>query len=886
MNPKDETPEHLPTVSGPNLGPANLSTPPEVEGYEILRVLGEGGMGVVYLARQNQPIERQVALKVIKAGMDSKQVITRFEAERQALAMLDHPNIAHVYDAGSTKDEHPYFSMEYVSGLSITEHCDQHKLSIEERLLLFTEVCDGVQHAHQKGIIHRDIKPSNILVSAGDDKPLPRIIDFGVAKAVTAALTEQTLFTEQGQLLGTPEYMSPEQAEMTRQDVDTRSDIYSLGVVLYELLTGALPFERETLEQAGFAEILRTIREEDPPVPSARLSSLESKTSHTAENRKTSPNLLPRQVRGDLDWIAMKSLDKDRARRYATASDLSADILRHLNSEPVDAGPPTISYKLHKFIRRHRVAVAAVVTVLVVLVAGVIISTVFAVGQARARTEAERQTAIAEAVVEFLNGDLLASVVPARAKGKEVTVREILDTASQRIEGRFKHERLVEASIRHTLGHTYEQLGEYVEAARHLESAYQLCQKDLGPDDPLTLQSLCSLGWCYIKQGCFQEANSLLLKGFEDSNRLLGAEHSTSLAYMKCLGALHAEQGHYDRAETIYLAALDMERGGVLGEENHSTLNMTHMLGLVYIGQGRLKDAKELLVHAVTRKKRVIGEEHPDTLRSMGALARVYTKQGSYQDALSLYTELLEISRRVMGEDHPDTVRHIGGTAWVYYKLKRYAEAETLYRGALKTGGRVFGKEHPSTLHYMHDLALLYSDEGHYREAESMYQMVSKIRKRILGEEHSDTLLSANNLANLYRRQDKFEQAESLLLEVYNLRQPTLGAKHPKTLGTIRDLIKLYRAWDKPQDAEGWWARLMEDMRAHKIERVVPQENLQIPDKMHTCAANLKRIHAAIGKYQKDKGKLPNWLSDLVPGGELKVCGPFFRGELKVCGAN
>ncbi len=380
-NDKDK-PDRLPTVSGPNLGPADLSTPPEVEGYEVLRVLGEGGMGVVYLARQLVPVQRQVALKIVKPGMDSRQVVTRFVSERQALALLDHPNIAQVYDAGTTKDGRPYFSMEYVSGSPITEYCDKHRLSIEERLKLFIQVCEGVQHAHQKGIIHRDIKPSNVLVHKEGDKPLPKIIDFGVSKALTAPLTEKTFFTEQGQLLGTPEYMSPEQAEMTRYDVDTRSDIYSLGVVLYELLTGALPFERRDLEQVGFAEILRTIREQDPPRPSMRLSSLGVDTRHVAEARKTSPNLLPKLVRGDLDWVVMKSLEKEPPRRYDTAAELAADIRRHLRSEPVQAGPPSVSYKLRKFIRRHQVVVLAASMVVVALVAGFIMA-IYGLFQAR-----------------------------------------------------------------------------------------------------------------------------------------------------------------------------------------------------------------------------------------------------------------------------------------------------------------------------------------------------------------------------------------------------------------------------------------------------------------------------------------------------------------------
>ena len=372
---EEDKQDRLPSVSGPSLGQANLSAPPEVEGYEILRVLGEGGMGIVYLSRQKHAVQRQVALKIVKPGMYSKQVVARFEGERQALAILDHPNIAQVYDAGTTKDGHPYFSMEYVSGPPITEYCDKNTLRIEERLRLFIQICEGVQYAHQKGIIHRDIKPSNVLVYKECDKPLPKIIDFGVAKALTAPLTEKTFFTEQGQLLGTPEYMSPEQAEMTINNIDARTDVYSLGVLLYMLLTGALPFDRKALELAGFAEILRTIREQDPPMPSMCLSSLGEKANQVAKLRKSSPNLLTKRVHGDLDWIVMKSLEKDRIQRYSTVAELAVDIRRHLNSEPVQAGPPTVPYKLHKFIKRHRVGVIACGLVIMAIVIGLIIGT-------------------------------------------------------------------------------------------------------------------------------------------------------------------------------------------------------------------------------------------------------------------------------------------------------------------------------------------------------------------------------------------------------------------------------------------------------------------------------------------------------------------------------
>jgi serine/threonine protein kinase/Flp pilus assembly protein TadD len=330
----------------------------EIGPYQILSVLGEGGCGIVYLAQQNHPIKRRVALKVIKPGMDSKQVIARFEAERQALALLDHPNIAHVFDAGATQTGCPYFAMEYVKGVSITEHCDRHKLSVDERLALFLQVCDAVQHAHQKGIIHRDIKPSNILVSFDNERSVPKVIDFGIAKAISQPLTDRTLYTERGQLVGTLEYMSPEQAEMTNQDIDTRTDIYSLGVVLYELLTGTLPFESSALREGGIDHIRKMIREEDPKTPSTKLKTYSIEDlDKIAKKRNTEIIRLSRSIRGDLDWIVIKALEKDRTRRYGTVNELVMDINRHLRNEPVSVGPPSVAYKTCKFLRRHRASV-------------------------------------------------------------------------------------------------------------------------------------------------------------------------------------------------------------------------------------------------------------------------------------------------------------------------------------------------------------------------------------------------------------------------------------------------------------------------------------------------------------------------------------------------
>jgi serine/threonine protein kinase/predicted negative regulator of RcsB-dependent stress response len=339
----------------------HLDRPTQIGPYRILEQLGEGGMGLVYLAEQEKPIHRRVALKVIKLGMDTKEVIARFETEREALALMSHPNVAKVFDAGSTSDGRPYFAMEYVPGVSIAEYCDMHRLNTDERLQLFMDVCEAVQHAHQKGIIHRDLKPSNVLVMVQDNKPVVKVIDFGVAKATQHRLTERTIFTEQGQLVGTPGYMSPEQASLTALDVDTRTDIYALGVLLYELLAGARPFDDRVLREAGLAEIQRIIREVDPPKPSTRFSSLGADSTLVAHNRRTEPRTLARELRGDLDWIVMKCLEKDRTRRYATANGLALEIRRHLNDEPVLAGPPRVTYRMRKFVRRNRATVGATI---------------------------------------------------------------------------------------------------------------------------------------------------------------------------------------------------------------------------------------------------------------------------------------------------------------------------------------------------------------------------------------------------------------------------------------------------------------------------------------------------------------------------------------------
>ncbi len=425
--------EGVPTM---DYGPDASGVGAQIGPYKLLKILGEGGCGMVYLAEQRSPVIRRVALKIIKPGMDTKQVIARFEAERQALALLDHPNIASVYDAGTTKTGRPYFVMEYVKGVSITEHCDREKLGIEERLGLFLQVCEAVQYAHQKGIIHRDIKPSNIQVAIHGEKAVPKIIDFGLAKALSQLLTERTLVTEQGQMVGTPEYMSPEQAEMTNQDIDTRTDIYSLGAVLYELLTGTLPFDPDTLRDGGADNIRRMIREKDPKTPSTRLSSIEGEKSHkAARSRNTDVRTLSRRLHGDLDWITIRAMEKDRMRRYQTAHALAEDIERHLNNEPVLARRPSHIYRMSKFLRRNRTAVFACLAAVILIAAMIGVSAMYVQGLKRT-----------SAVQAIEHRNILSGAMELRSKGQfqEATdrIESILTSKHVGPEARLLHARL------------------------------------------------------------------------------------------------------------------------------------------------------------------------------------------------------------------------------------------------------------------------------------------------------------------------------------------------------------------------------------------------------------------------------------------------------------
>jgi eukaryotic-like serine/threonine-protein kinase len=696
--------------------------------FRLLQMLGEGGMGEVWLAEQKTPIHRTVALKLIKAGMDTKAVVARFESERQALALMDHPNIAQVYEAGSTSEGRPYFVMEYVPGVPITEYCDKHRLTMKERLDLLMQVCDGVQHAHQKAIIHRDLKPSNVLVVQQDNKAVPKIIDFGLAKATGQRLTDKTMFTELGVLMGTPEYMSPEQADQREQNIDTRTDVYSLGVILYELLVGVLPFEMNTLRVAGLDAILRVIREQEPPKPSTRVRSMGDGSSAAAEKRREDSRSFARHLQGELDWITMKALEKDRARRYGTPSELSADISRYLHGEPVVAGPATTAYRIRKYAARHRIGLSAAAGVLL-LVIGFVATQAVELHRIRLeRDRATRERDRATRVTDFMTSMFKVSD-PSEARGNSVTAREVLDQASKDIDTGLKKDPELQAQMMYVMGDVYDNLGLYRRAQSLQQRTMEIRQRVLGPESPETLRSMFAVARTLDQQGSYTEAEALQRQTLDLQRHVLGPENPDISASMNNLANVLVDEGRYAEAEKLYRETLDIRR-------------------------------------------RVLGPEHPDTLVAVNNLASVLDNEGRYAEAETLYRETLDTLRRVLGPEHPDTLGLMHNLTNVLVDEGRYAEAEKLNRETLDIRRRVLGPEHPDTLGSMVDLSVILIEMGEYAEAENLLKQARDIQRRVLGPDHPNTAITTYNLGSLAAHRGRRDEALSLLREAVDHELP------------------------------------------------------------------------------------------------------------------
>ena len=737
-------------------GAASAAASGHIGPYRLLQMLGEGGMGEVWLAEQKTPIHRTVALKLIKAGMDTKAVVARFESEQQALALMDHPSIARVFDAGSNAEGHPYFVMEYVPGLPITEYCDKRRLTMKERLELFVQVCDGVQHAHQKAIIHRDLKPSNVLVAEQDNKAIPKIIDFGLAKATAQRLTDKTMFTALGVMMGTPEYMSPEQADQREQNIDTRTDVYSLGVILYQLLVGVLPFDAKALRAAGMEALLQAIREQEPPKPSTRIRSMGEASAASAEKRRVERRTFARHLRGELDWITMKALEKDRTRRYGSPAELGADILRHLHNEPVAAHPPGAGYLANKYIRRHRLGFAAAA-------AGVLLLVGFAVTQAVELRHITRERDRADRITDFMTKMFKVSD-PSEARGNTVTAREILDKAAKEIDTGLSNDPQLQAKMMHTMAVTYDGLGLYSRAQPLLERALEIQRRTLGPRNPDTLKSMAELASVRASEGHYAESEKLIREILDIRGRVLGPEHPDTLNSMNDLAVALRGEGRYAEAEKLERQTFDIQRR-VLGPDDRYTLISMSNLALTLMDEGQYAESEKLNRQILDIRRRVLGPEHPDTLKSMTNVAGALMDEGRYAEAEALERETLDIQRRVLGPEHPNTLREMSYLASTLMGEGRYAEAEALERETLDIQRRVLGPEHPDTLNSMSLLADTLMDEGQYAESEKLNREILEIRRRVLGPQHANTLSAMNNLAVDLSHEKRYGEAEKLFRE-------------------------------------------------------------------------------------------------------------------------
>jgi eukaryotic-like serine/threonine-protein kinase len=726
---------------------ANLST---IGPYRLIRELGVGGMGQVWLAEQTEPVRRRVALKLIRAGMFDAAIVKRFQSERQSLAIMDHPGIAKVFDAGTTPQGQPYFAMEYVDGLPITTYCDRKKLGIQDRLKLFIQVCEAVQHAHQKAIIHRDLKPSNILVLEVDGKPRPRVIDFGLAKAASPLEPGETLVTQLGAFLGTPGYMSPEQASPDTQDIDTRSDVYSLGVVLYEMLTGFLPFDTAQWKQQGLQEVLRVLRDTDPQKPSTKVSANRKTSSAAAEARGTEPLQLVGTLRGDLDWITLKALEKDRERRYGTPSELAADLERYLHNRPVEARPASSGYRFRKYVQRHAVAVAVASGAAALLIA-------FAVMQAVELRRITRERDRADRITEFMTSMFKVSD-PGEARGNTITAREILDRSSGEIESGLAKDPELQSRLMGTMGHVYVNLGLFSKAQATLERAVAIGRRTSGTNDPSTLSSMARLAVLYVRQGRYQEGEKLLRETIAGQRR-------------------------------------------VLGPANQSALESMRYLALALEGQGKFKDAEKLERETLDSDRHSFGQEHAETLLAMNELGNILDDERRLQEAEQLYRQTWEIQKRTLGPDYFQTLTTASNLAATLEEQDRLAEAEALQREILAARTRVLGAEHPDTLAVELNLANTLDSGGRYPEAETLYRQILATQRRLIGPEHADTLTTWHNLGNTLRKEGRLAEAESTQRAVLDARRKALGAENPETLRTQGELGATLYAEHKNEEA-------------------------------------------------------------------------------------
>jgi non-specific serine/threonine protein kinase/serine/threonine-protein kinase len=839
--PEEENPrEGVPPTTG-IVGEIAPTT--RIGAYQILESIGEGGFGVVYMAEQREPVRRRVALKVLKAGMDTAEVISRFEGERQALAMMDHPNIAKVLDAGVTREGRPFFAMEFVPGRPITEYCDAARMPTRERLRLMVETCRAVQHAHQRGIIHRDLKPSNILVCEVDGKPVPKVIDFGIAKATTQQLSAATVYTQAGRMMGTPEYMSPEQTGMGGLDIDTRTDVYSLGVVLYEVITGVLPFESADLRSAGYIDIQRIIREVEPMVPSARLSRIgsgmptivatvggsngEASPDRLARVRDTDFSSLRRMVRGELDWITMKALEKERTRRYESASALAADIERFLANEPVQASPPSATYRARKFVRRNRLGVAFGLTTVALLSIGVVRTIMYARYEAQQRREIEAREKDLLQVTQF-QAAMLGGIDPESAGQKLISRlsrdladqgaslagvnstdvaldfidQTILAPAKGAIDEQFAEQPTIDATLRQSLAETYVRLGLVEKALPLLERTLQIREKELGPNHPDTITAVGNVGYILQALGRLEEAGPYFEGAVGRMEKLRGANHPELAAHLNNLAMLRVDQGKPAEGRPLYERAIAIQTLAK-GTDDPDTLLYENNLGGALEAAGDNAAAEVHYRRSLEGTLRTIGPDSIDALTGMNNLAGVLESQGKRAEAEEMYRRSLEGRKKLLGTGHPSTLLAVNNLGFLLTRTDRAAEAEKVLAEGLAAARSSLGEAHPRTLTLRHNHAEAIRKGGRFAEAESEFRATFEAREKVLGSAHPDTITTRVSLALSIRDQGRLAEAASQIEEAMKV-AATLDQSVGVVGATRTALLETYELLAAKEPEAGW----------------------------------------------------------------------------------
>lgn len=784
----------LPAARAGRDGASDLEPGARIGPYVLHSELGAGGFGRVFRARQEAPVRREVALKVVKLGMDTRRVIARFEVERQALSLMDHPHIARVLDAGATDSGRPYFVMELVEGEPLTDYCRRRDLSLRQRIELLREVTLAIQHAHQKGVVHRDVKPSNVLVATVDGRALPKVIDFGIAKAL-APPEDVSGLTAEGDVIGTPAYMSPEQL-LGDPRVDTRADVYALGALLYELITGVPPFDASGAGNGGLARISRAVLEEDPPRPSARAGSS--------------------SIPADLDWIVLRCLEKDPVRRYPTAFALAEDLERYLSGHPVEAAPPSALYRVRKLVQRHRALSAAVVLVSGTLILGVLGTGMGLAAAVRANADldvalagqreethrarqaeeqARAQAAVARAVLEFLNEVVLGSVRPSEepGRGRDARLADVLDLASERIDldvapgGRFEGQALVEAGVREAIAGSYASLGLFARAEPHLARVATLRDTLDAPDPRGSLRARVALASSLRKLGRYEQALELGEGALEEARRRLGPDDPDTQAAAAGLASLYLRLGRRGEARRLLEEALERARR-TLGARHPETLDLAGGLALALAHEGPGRRARALFEEVLEGRRATLGERHRATLTALSNLAGHHQASGRPDLAEPLLRQVLEIQGVLLGPDHVDTLVAAQNLGALLRDAGRLGEAAALLEPIHGRLARTFGADHPDTLRAAASLAGLRAEEGRGVEAEALYRELLVRTRAVLGDDHPQALGLSKELAHVLHRQGRIEEAEDLTVDLLARETATLGPLDP---ATVRSRINL-----------------------------------------------------------------------------------------------